>query len=272
MAARPRSASPAAQDTPPHIGITVRGAGQPPHLCYQHGRLHRPPPSASPWGAGQHHPPDRPPTHQHHPLSSPPISITSGRLDRPHQHHHQGTTETPHTHTSTAPAEQITPHHHHCQRWWTDPSRHQHHYQGAQQSPPITTLRADWPHLLAPPFPASLGEQPDPPNTTKGELALTSPPGGSARPSHHHCKGGRWSRQQLIACRGWGAFVLRGLCPPLLPLQLKKGCLPMCPPKHVGWGLQGRWGPFSGVPKASGRIDSDRSGCRRGGGIYLGPD
>lgn len=30
-------------------------------------------------------------------------------------------------------------------------------------------------------------------------------------------------------------------------------------PKPVGWGLQGSWGPFLGVPKALERIDGDRA-------------
>lgn len=167
--------------TPPHTSASLSGELDNPPLRYQHGRLHRPQPSASPRGAGQphisitlqtdphrqHHPPDRPPPHQHHQREAEqtPISITSGDY------------RDPPTHTSTAP-EQITPHHHRCQGWWTDPSPHQHHHQGAQQ-PPLTTRGADWPHLLPPhpPFPASLGEQPDPPQHHQGGTGPPITPG-----------------------------------------------------------------------------------------------
>lgn len=37
----------------------------------------------------------------------------------------------------------------------------------------------------------------------------------------------------------------------------------------MGWGLQEKWGPFLRVPKALGRINSDRSGCRQERGAVL---
>lgn len=113
VAARPPSASPAAQDTHPRHRHRWWGSRTAPH---QHGGLHEPP-SASPWGAGE------PPRHvtfkrdppQQHPLGSPlPSSSSSsgGRLDRPPSASPGSYTHTfplPHTVTGWAG----TPHQHH---------------------------------------------------------------------------------------------------------------------------------------------------------------
>lgn len=255
VAARPLSTSPAAQDSPSTtISITGKvgegGAGEPPismAVCMDpHHQL--------PGEAGQplleHHPPDR-----HPPTASPvgqlfAISITIRGLHRRPPHN------------NNLPGWEDPPRHHHPWRWKTDthptprslpgwsaspqhpgggsasqhppPLHHQHHRESSKTLPP-----------------PSLPREIRPPHHPRGGLLDQPPPlqsgGGAAHPP---------LRVGVYLCWGGGSVFPPSFC----PRSSRKGVgVLWWFPKPVGWGLQGSWGLFSGVPKALGRIDGDRA-------------
>lgn len=69
---------------------------------------------------------------------------------------------------------------------------------------------------------------------------------------------------------GWGVFVLVGNSSPTpCTCSLRRGVCLWRTPKQVGWGLQEKRRPHLRVPKALGRINGDRSGCRQERGAVI---
>lgn len=260
VAARPPSASPAAQDTHPHHRHHLWGSRTAPH---QHGGLHEPPP-ASPWGAGQ------PPvtvtfqrdTPQHHPLGSPlPASSSSGgRLDRPPLASPGSYTHIfppPHSMTGWAG----TPHQHHSAGWRADPH------------PNIWVVRNPPSPLWGWVNPPHHWESRWTPQHHRGRTIPPSPRGVLLDPASTTAKGGSGAGSGSPPV-GLGCICAGGSSsPPPLSLQLKEGCLPMEDPQAGGMGAAGKAEAIFEGPQGTGEDRWGQIRVQAGeGGSYLGPD